>query len=569
MDNIKYYTEQAPTKVGARLMTFAKEWSILGSKWLLSIVSEGYKVPVMSTPAVPAGLPDFFGPATYEAKVMEHVQGLLKKGTVYEISRRRADGGITSPLLLVKKKSGELRPCLDLRYVNKCLPYTKFKMENLQNVRQMVQPGDFMTSIDLKDGYLHTPVAHESQNLLQFKLRNRFYRFNSLPFGLSTAPRLFTKVLRPVVQWCRQQGIRIMVYLDDFLILASSYDQAVQHTAVVMELLEKLGWIINKEKSSLIPATRMEFLGFLLDTVKMLLMVPVEKRKRFRNSCKRMVKLVQTGRSVSLRAMAALVGKLQSIAPAVPFAWLHLQEMVHMVRKRTEEVPPLQVRWDELLQVPNKVVNEILWWIMFMRGWNGNSIIPTEATADLFSDASDHGYGGHLIMKGKRHSKVVQGHWNAEEQLLSTNARELLAAERVVSAYLRWAKLKDCVIRLLTDNIVTMVYVNKMGGRFPHLQAIVARMLGQCESSRVTVVAEHLPGVKNKLADALSRMPKDRTDWRLHPQVFSFLDQIWALTQWISSRQGTTLSYRGSQNLENGEKTATYIDGSGRTDTQV
>jgi len=150
--------------------------------------------------------------------------------------------------------------------------------------------------------------------------------------------------------------------------------------------------------------------------------------------------------------MAALVGKLQSIAPAVPFAWLHLQEMVHMVRKRTEEVPPLQVRWDELLQVPNKVVNEILWWIMFMRGWNGNSIIPTEATADLFSDASDHGYGGHLIMKGKRHSKVVQGHWNAEEQLLSTNARELLAAERVVSAYLRWAKLKDCVIRLLTDN---------------------------------------------------------------------------------------------------------------------
>ena len=98
VDNVQNYTEQAPTKVGARLMTFAKKWSILGSKWLLSIVSEGYRVPVMSTPAVPAGLPDFFGPATYEAKVMEHVQGLLKKGAVYEISRKRADGGITSSL---------------------------------------------------------------------------------------------------------------------------------------------------------------------------------------------------------------------------------------------------------------------------------------------------------------------------------------------------------------------------------------------------------------------------------------------------------------------------------------
>jgi hypothetical protein len=106
MDNVQNYLEQAPTKVGARLMTFAKEWSILGSKWLLSIVSEGYRVPVMSTPAVPAGLPDFFGPATYEAKVAEHVQGLLKKGAVYEISRRRADGGFPP---LSKVQDGNLK----------------------------------------------------------------------------------------------------------------------------------------------------------------------------------------------------------------------------------------------------------------------------------------------------------------------------------------------------------------------------------------------------------------------------------------------------------------------------
>ncbi len=115
----------------------------------------------------------------------------------------------------------------------------KFKMENLKHLRQLVKEKDFMTSIDLKDGYLHVPVAGRSQRFLQFRLRNKFYRFRALPFGLSTAPRIFTKVLRPVVQLCRERGIRLLVYLDDFIILGDSAEQCRRDTRFVLQLLER------------------------------------------------------------------------------------------------------------------------------------------------------------------------------------------------------------------------------------------------------------------------------------------------------------------------------------------
>src|ERR1700684_1477744 len=120
----------------------------------------------------------------------------------------------------------------------------------------MIRPGDFLTSIDLQDGYLHVPVSTSSQSFLQFCWRNRFYRFRCLPFGLSSAPLVFTKLLRPVVQRLREMGIRVMVYLDDFIVLSSSYEESLRHTKIVRETLEAYGWLLNLEKSLLEPSTR-------------------------------------------------------------------------------------------------------------------------------------------------------------------------------------------------------------------------------------------------------------------------------------------------------------------------
>lgn len=146
-------------------------------------------------------------------------------------------------------------------------------------------------------------------------------------------------------------------------------------------------------------------------------------------------------------------------------------------------------------------------------------------------------------MNAKHFGEVVQGHWTKEEQQWSINTKELVAAERTIKAYLKWARLKECAIRLMTDSIVTMVYLNKMGGRWPHLREVAARLLKACEQQGVHLVAEHLPGVKNTWADTLSRLPKDRSDWRLDRRIFQLLEQKWGphTIDWFATRVNTQL----------------------------
>ena len=92
--------------------------------------------------------------------------------------------------------------------------------------------------------------------------------------------------------------------------------------------------------------------------------------------------------------------------------------------------------------------------------------------------------------KGKRFRKVVQGHWSREEQELSTNSRELIAAQRVVLAFLKWRRLFGVAIRLFTDNVVTYTYINHMGGRYSHLREIASKMLRECERRKVKLMVE-------------------------------------------------------------------------------
>ena len=98
------------------------------------------------------------------------------------------------------KHSGGFRPIFNLRSLNQWVAYEHFKMEGIATIKEVVKQGDWMTRLDLKDAYLTIPIHPKEQKFFQFVWRGRKYQFVSLPFGLSSAPRLFTKLLRPVSQ---------------------------------------------------------------------------------------------------------------------------------------------------------------------------------------------------------------------------------------------------------------------------------------------------------------------------------------------------------------------------------
>ena len=107
-----------------------------------------------------------------------------------------------------------------------------------------------------------------------FQLGNNSYAFQGLPFGLNAAPRVFTKLVKLIAAYLRKGGIRIIVYLDDFLILGSSIKESKANTQLTLDLLQWLGFTINWEKSMLVPTQSMTFLGLSIDSQTTLLSLP-------------------------------------------------------------------------------------------------------------------------------------------------------------------------------------------------------------------------------------------------------------------------------------------------------
>lgn len=111
--------------------------------------------------------------------VDEEVHELLNKGAIKEVEF--SDDLYISNIFVVPKKSGKLRPIINLRSLNEFVTYEKFKQENLSHILNLIQKGDYFCSVDLKDAYLSVPIAEEFQNYLCFQWKGKLYCFIVLP----------------------------------------------------------------------------------------------------------------------------------------------------------------------------------------------------------------------------------------------------------------------------------------------------------------------------------------------------------------------------------------------------
>ena len=150
---------------------------------------------------------------------------MLKKGAIEEVSP--IPDQYLSTIFLVSKKDSGHRPVLNLKNLNKHIPYVHFKMEGLFLVKELLQPGDYMCKLDLKDAYFSVPLEQGSQKYIRFQWRQKLYQFLCLCFGLGPAPRNFTKLMKIPIALMRKLNIRLIVFLDDILIMASSMEEAV------------------------------------------------------------------------------------------------------------------------------------------------------------------------------------------------------------------------------------------------------------------------------------------------------------------------------------------------------
>ena len=294
LTTVTYSISQLPPKsppCGGRLQFFIGAWSgITQDPWVLQVV-RGYQLDFNSYPPLRRPIRAHLALARDQTQAMEaEIESLLEKQAIVCLTPPLSPGFYSS-VFVVPKKDGGWRPIINLRELNRYVISPHFKMENISNLKDVILPRDWMCKIDLKDAYLSVPMHRSNWKFLRFSWKEEYYQFQTLPFGLKSAPYVFTKILRPVAALFRQEGLKILVYLDDWLLMASNPDLLKDQSEYVSSTLQSLGFLLNGKKCIMEPTQSIEFLGFIIDSRRMTLSLPAVKVNKIHKECRHILNL--------------------------------------------------------------------------------------------------------------------------------------------------------------------------------------------------------------------------------------------------------------------------------------
>ncbi len=300
------------------------------SRWLTRTIRLGYAIQFARRPPKFNGVLETSVAVRNAPVLCEEIAVLLAKDAIEPVPPAEMRQGFYSRYFIVPKKGGGLRPILDLRVLNRALHKLPFKMLTHRRMIKCIQPQDWFAAIDLKDAYFHVSILPRHRPFLRFAFEGRAWQYRVLPFGLSLSPRVFTKVVEGALTPLREVGVRILNYLDDWLILAQSREQLGDHRDLVLRHLSQLGLRVNWEKSKLSPVQRISFLGVELDSVSMTARLTEERAQAVLNCLSSF-----RGRNVvPLKQFQRLLGHMASAAAVTPLGLLHMRPLQHWLHSR-------------------------------------------------------------------------------------------------------------------------------------------------------------------------------------------------------------------------------------------
>ena len=422
--------------VGARLHQCWEKWEALGSSpKVVTTLREGYTLPFQFRPNLtrsPTVISNYHNPAK-QSFLLEALYQLINKNAVKPVENQNSLG-FYNRLFLVPKPNNWWRPVLDLSTLNTFLNTDSFKMETPETIRTSLQAEEWVTSIDFKDAYFHIPIHSQSRKYMHFHLQGRSYQFKALPFGLSTAPMEFTVVSKEVKLMALQKGIRIHQYLDDWLVRASTHDTCLQHTQTLVTLCQELGWLVNKEKSELVPKQVFNFVGYQFD-LKEGKVRPTEERWQ---TLTYKIRSILSDPVCPVQQFMSLIGLLTATEKQVHLGRLHMRP-IQWHLKNNWRVPE---SLEKVIPVPKSLHPHLRWWLEESNVLLGQPLHPLKHALQIFTDTSKEGWGAHLD------EHTARGTWSLPESKLHINHLEL----------------KAVFLALATDNTTVVAYINKEGG---------------------------------------------------------------------------------------------------------
>ena len=418
------------------------------------------------------------------------------------------NGQFVSPIF-AKEEPDKFRPIINLKQLNLHIQYQKFKMETLTEVKNTIQPNDWLIKIDLKDAYLSVPLHHKMRPLTKFLWRGELYQCLTLMFGMAPAPRLFTKLLKVPMSVLRRLLIRLVIYIDDIIIMAQTREEAEMAKDTTIFLLQALGFTINWKKSVLTPCKELIYLGVKVNSTTMTLQVPEEKISYLRKTCE---KTLQRNK-ISARQLSSVMGKLRATAQAFSPAPLQLRNIQENLKMALRE----NISYEQMIKLKPGARAELEWWLGNLKTHNGKPISLQTPELIISSDSSSEGWGAHCQGQG------ASGKWNTQELQLHINIKELMAVHKAILTFTRIHRVAS--IHMLIDNTTALSYLNNMGGpTSPTMNNLAKQIWDYLLKNKIQCTAEYIPSKLNVEADEESRTT-DYSEWKLNTRVFDKICQ--------------------------------------------
>ena len=453
-----------------------------------------------------------------------------------------------SAVFTVDKKDGGHRLCTDYRPLNLFQEKTHFKMDTVQTVAELIQPHDYGMLCDLiKDCYLTMGLHPSQRKYCRFRSPSSGQRlqWRTVSFGMSEAPRLCTKLLRPLIGLLKQLGIRCMLYIDDLLLLHQDRVQLARGMAVAMSLLQtEVGLNIKTSRCLFAPLQQFQCLGYIWNTTTMITSVP---KKRLHATQRQAGRLLGASavHPIRTRDLARFVGQATAMFRGLRGAQRYLlfiqQELGHAVRRWG---------WHGSLTLSTAARKALQWWTSKApRIRNGAPIVAETRRfqCTVKSDAATEtlGWGGVLTSHDGR-TFTTRGHFTAAEREMHINALELLGCFYTIRSLLpqavpmdQWSQVHlNCQL----DNIVAVKYARVAVSRSLALSRLGAQFYDWAENAQLQMSFRHLAGIYNVEADQLSRKEWQEIEWKLDPTVVGRLQHIWKCSisrDLFASRQNT------------------------------
>lgn len=377
--------------------------------------------------------------------------------------------------------------------------YTSF--DEAVRMVQDLGPGCKLFKMDLKSAFRLLPVHLDDIELLGFKFMGEYYVDKCLPMGCSISCSLFEKFSTFLEQFVksRMSAGKLLHYLDDFL----GGDKNFLGCQKVMRCMEDaLQWLavpLAEEKTEG-PSEIIIFLGLELDTVKSQVRIPKQKVEEV---CVK-IKIILSAPKTTLKEMQSLIGSLNFCCRAIRVGRPFCRRLVNSICGLTK--PYHHIR------ITKGIKLDLVMWLDFFSNYNGISLFydkcwTSNEDEQLFSDsAASTGFG--IYFKGHWAHAVWPDNWHIKGITANITALELFP---ILVALCIWgSSFKNKKIRFNCDNMAVVEIINSMSSKSDHVMVILRHITVFCLKNNILIKAEHVPGARNTLCDALSRLQVDK-----------------------------------------------------------